>query len=141
MNLLNDFDQHNQINNIGRSLDGEHNMNVQDQVVSLELAKKLKAHKYPQDDTLFYWANDILNTWTVSQYPSSYVKEENGKTRVVEKIAAPTVAELGKELDKMLKNKTPRLIWESKYQALMEKNEENARAVMWLMLKKGKILL
>jgi hypothetical protein len=115
-------------------------MKLEDQVVSLELAKQLKEAGYTQDESLFYWEGDYL-------IPQERYMPQLGT-------AAPTVAELGEQLPKRKEqggeakwfdcHKNDRGTWTVRYmsvqkyvfQAMTDKSEANARAMMWLYLKK-----
>lgn len=118
--------------------------NLQDICVSLGLAKKLKEAGYPQE-SLFYWMNTDLGEWILL--------EKKNCDPSFNIIAAPTASELGKELPGYdyyycysFKSSNTIIneyscIYEFaqtrdiKYQTLDE-SEANARAKMWLYLKK-----
>ncbi len=71
-------------------------MKLEQQVVSLELAKRLKELGVKQDDSLFYWqplfsnSDKVKETWRVSQLPYGKYPEP--------RYAALTAAELGEML-------------------------------------------
>jgi len=121
-------------------------MRLEEQVVSLELSKELKEAGYEQEG-IFYWVkiNDITDDnkekWIVS------LNIWSSPTIPHEHIVAPTVAELGRILPEkhimfvMNKNK----YW-VEYQSIVPcksivaNTEANARAKMWLYLKKEGLL-
>lgn len=81
-----------------RELLKKNNMKLENQVISVELAKRLKDLGVNQE-SVFYW-QDLLtnhpdNPWILSQFP---VPQVEGKA--IEKLAAFSVAEMGELLPK-----------------------------------------
>ncbi len=73
-------------------------MRLEDQVVGLELAKKLKELGVKQE-SLFYWQELELREWEIEQNVEKYVCVYSGDEPCLEEdISAFTVAELGEML-------------------------------------------
>ena len=74
-------------------------MKLEEQVVSLELAKELKEAGYSQNDSLFYWVDIPLTPFLVMKCCRGYVDVTTGApvnlSKLDELVAVPTVAELG----------------------------------------------
>jgi hypothetical protein len=139
-------------------------MKLEDQVVSLKLAKKLKEVGYPQEG-LWWWIWFEPMSTDVKYFPECHTSEEDDwelKPAPKEKwrgepVVAPTVAELGEVLPLAIKNEDVVYYleghkiacgWRIDY-AWKDKNrlhyvavdtEANARAKMWLYLKENKLL-
>ena len=129
-------------------------MKIEQQVVSLELAKKLKEAGYPQGDSLWYWVEQLER----DGFGRSGLKFLEGKWEITNSVgrfastynfrpnyAAPTVAELGEELlpisicEEDEKPITTRRImgdcpWivQRKRNMGRANNEADARAELWL---------
>ena len=71
-------------------------MNIEDQVVSLELAKELKEAGYPQEGIWWWTQNSIIREDFYLQ--QHYLVNENLD---IEVIVAPTVAELGEFMSRV----------------------------------------
>ena len=117
-------------------------MKLKDQVVSLELAKKLKKAGYPQK-SLYKWCDygDKGSAYpTLMDSGSRTVRATSYGVSLVPKFySAPTVAELGERLpyNNTIKN------WQFLEPSLnigRGDNEANARAKMWLYLKENNSL-
>lgn len=129
-------------------------LELEKQVVSLELAKQLKDAGFPQE-TLFYWIKDDfslkVSVIIFDDIADDLTYDVNGF-----KVAAPTVAELGKALQSkdyafflwgywLEKRDCFDLVCETadRKEIINETRadtESDARALMWLWLKKdGKI--
>lgn len=124
-------------------------MKLENQLVSLKLAKELKKAGFPQD-TYFVWNYNppLIHLWQKMKvkegiYDGDYVLQ--GEIITGKFYAAPTVAELGE----LLKNiaELPLHHGENKwvvnligYQRWGIETEADARAKMWLYLKKEKLL-
>ena len=84
-------------------------MKIEQQVVSLELAKKLKEAGYPQDDSVWVWHKEkaiVLRNYLTSLGQSG-IPETGGRFI----IAAPSVAELGEILPTLIiKNNTKKYL-------------------------------
>jgi hypothetical protein len=65
-------------------------MKIEQQVVSLDLAKQLKDAGYPQDDSVLYWCDSNHGYWELENLPLPANEKDW--------CAAPTVAELGEKL-------------------------------------------
>ncbi len=131
-------------------------MTLEQQVVSLQLAKQLKEAGYPQDESLFYWYEQYkdLNTgkgniyWEANHETSWFPSPGSCVRRTGNKIAAPTVAELGEKMPIYIQtHKTNGEQGKKWYCSHMirknfsnEDTEANARAKMWLYLKKENVL-
>jgi len=145
-------------------------MNLQDQVVSLELAKQLKSEGYKQEG--LWWWRHIPKVITGGAIISAgYELLPNSSKRTYAsglkcKIVAPTVAELGEALpNKVVKNKKEygieitkedgywciQYFWDDGYDGgeclghqifidFEATTEADARAKMWLYLKKERLL-
>ena len=142
-------------------------MKLEEQVVSLELAKELKENGYPQEEGLWWWVwdkkdyNRLEWEWKISAYniPSfanmDEIRKENKNSFV-----APTVAELGERLPDYFHSIRDKGCFPNKWIAEMIKEagsvlmdrkfidtvsksantEANARAKCWLYLKKEGLL-
>lgn len=120
-------------------------MKIEQQVVSLELAKKLKKAGYPQNDSLWYWMNPRGSKyWHLELNPTEELREAS-----IEIIAAPTVAELGEKLPFGVVSEKqigiPSLGWRVTFEIPTQtqlthseeaETEADARCLMWLYLKK-----
>jgi len=119
---------------------------LEEQIVSLELAKELKENGYPQEG-LWWWDLvrekedcDVGDTpedeWIIS-YKECYQGDKD------DLIVAPTVAELGESFDftfhqyKAKNNKYVCLCGDTREEAT---TEADARAKMWLYLKKEGVI-
>ncbi len=137
---------------------------IEKQAVSLDLAKELKANGYPCDG-VFRWVN-IHDKWTIWYYKEHYLHLEMERERALrdeepEYCVAPTVAELGERLPalldeegghwhlKLIKRCNTAVPWLIRYNCCESDNdlkiietdtEANARAKMWLYLKKENLL-
>ncbi len=120
-------------------------MKLEKQVVSLELAKQLKEAGYPQE-SLFYWVaygnKKGAEIWYKGEIVTQAVKD-------CILCSAPTVAELGEKFRNDFEmphydGKTDKswYFWGDKREKMLlgTKSEANARAKMWLYLKKNKLL-
>ena len=127
------------------------------QVASLELSQQLKAAGFPQETLWYWWATEIeedgLTWWsldTKEPRKGKRIRKELGK----DKVAAPTVAELGMILlfdtptmySCGYKNNLPCLWLNPRIsdgrdgRSIIAKTEADDRALMWLWLKKeGKV--
>lgn len=115
-------------------------LELEKQVVSLELAKQLKDAGFPQE-TLWVWKEIIIDG--KSKFELCY-RHDNGTLELVgekwntyrsfiwgqEKYAAPTVAELGEMLKGWI------LPYYNPDYTKPDETEADARALMWLRLKK-----
>lgn len=128
-------------------------MKLEDQVCSLELAKKLKELGVKQESA-FIWAEKAVDEFMGNVYPSSeysiHLREDykSLSEEELEEVAAFTVAELGE----MLKLRIPAPIEGSWYAAspkdqpvkrlgkLTETTEADARAKMLIYLIENKII-
>lgn len=114
-------------------------MDIEQQVTSLELAKKLKEAGYPQDDAQWYWAKRNIDT----EY---HICHRDNLAVVDNYYAAPTVAEWGEKLPfgfySFKFNDNDFRVWYDKANSpsYNEAKEADARAKMWLYLK-GKHLI
>jgi len=108
-------------------------MKLEEQVVSLELSKQLKEAEYKQEG-LWWWTRlDDSREFILLSVVNSCAP------RIHEGIVAPTVAELGEALKPChMTWKDPNNIWHS--MGLEADTEANARAKMWLYLKKEGLL-
>ena len=133
-------------------------MELENQVVSLELAKELKENGYPQEG-LWWWCEVDGKYEVLSKLG---FKHKEYKSSITNPIVAPTVAELGKKLPDWYKDKKgytqldiakfgvnndTTLYWKVAYQVVgvdiiffNRKTEAEARAKMWLYLKKNNLL-
>lgn len=124
-------------------------MKLENQVVSLELAKQLKEAGYPQEG-LWYWTGDITNEIELR----NSIHWSSGQ-RFKKVYTAPTVAELlGKipfdnaRLEKIVTAYGGKEVYRAKhiidYKGNSHNEDENnpadAMAKMWLYLKKEKLL-
>ena len=107
-------------------------MKLKEQVVNLDPSKQLKEAGYPQEG-LWWWCKNGEHKWDL----------EIGKHPHSECYVAPTVAELGKGLPhnypSMRNNYQGECVcydYERKCQDQFADTEANARAKMWLYLKK-----
>jgi len=123
-------------------------MKLEQQVVSLELAKELKELGYPQE-SLFYWSVPLIEkAVTKEQEELKKCKTElyyrgNDWGEYFESVSAPTVAELGE----VLKGKYPMCIkgetivagkW--RIDSFEADTEADARAKMLIYLLKNKLI-
>lgn len=125
-------------------------MTLENHVVSLELAKELKENGYPQDDSLFYWWFNGKE-WFVAIKTDSWSQLHNMPSplkldRMLPKgtaFPAPSNTELLKKLPVFTRGEKTGNDW---YQCshgqihFSNENEANARAKMWLYLKKEGLL-
>ena len=126
-------------------------MELENQVTSLELSKELKENGYPQEG-LWWWIDDDRGFIL----PATDKENLKGWRKITRVFIAPTVAELGEKLPRALyidtnnywfgTRKIPDNTWDvlydSKYNTIRTSadTEVNARAKMWLWLKKeGKL--
>lgn len=126
-------------------------MPIEHHVVSLELAKQLKGAGYPQE-ACFYWIEAYENyKITAEAYEGWVVRSKyNAFDKIPEdkKFAAPLASEIGEQLPAMIEgydfvSKKYRSGWGVGYRWVDEsedKNEANARAMVWLDLKKNGLL-
>jgi len=116
-------------------------MKLEDQIVSLELAKKLKEVGYPQEGLWWWNINEIISSPRLNFY--TIIAKEGQDDFIV----APTVAELGDRLKNItlvsffpyyIKNKN---VWHTGFKEsnINDNTEANARAKMWLYLKENKL--
>ena len=130
-------------------------MKLESQLVSLELSKQLKEAGYPQKG-LFWWVHHYgIDSCESYKWTLFYQKDEDDK--VNEHIVAPTCAELGKKLPAWLSNEEDTLTltcdksdkyWGIFYSGFKHKQfyyqeantEADARAKIWLYLKKEKLI-
>lgn len=120
-------------------------MKLEQQVVSLELAKQLKKAGYPQEG-LWWWNQDTAYKRPhITRKPTGYWAEFNITKHNM--IVAPTVAELGKELPpyyisyfREIEQKWCCGNLEDFSQLTIADTEGNAKAKMWLYLKKENLL-
>ena len=138
-------------------------MELENQVVSLELSKKLKDAGYPQEGLFWHCLWTDRSTIEYVECDDDFVTITGGS---LARIVAPTVAELGEELRKVQNEKVcisafPEY-WESskkweqhvthyynpkteevhdsiKFDVVAD-NEADARALMWLKLKEEGLL-
>lgn len=150
-------------------------MTLDQQVVSLDLAKQLKEAGYPQRidengrhplSTFFYWQEFCLKRTDICEWFLMWnsKREKDGRSWYAGRvIAAPTVAELGEELPQIITSNRigdgwliiekyqggsdHAVIWKIRYEMhgeiAVEKqgySEADARARMWLYLKKENLL-
>ena len=122
-------------------------MKIEKQVVSLELSKQLKEEGYPQEG-LFWWVEDedgyFVSFWDTKQpIPFRNFREP------IETTVAPTIAELGEELPYVVHTEKGMTCWHgwffnkekrSDYCIADAPTEADARAKMWLYLKKKKLI-
>ena len=116
-------------------------MKLENQVVSLELAKELKSTGYKQDG--LWW-------WGETSHKLKYLMQDFESMSKNNKVTAPTVAELGEYLGKgnLTDYNTSNVVcsgWFECYHHTLDKpitadTEANARAKMWLYLKKENLL-
>lgn len=112
-------------------------MKLENQVVSLELSKQLKKAGYKQEGT-WWWIDDWTGTEGMPNWKIYYCPKGNGE------IVAPTVAELGEKLKTNMNNiqyskhHKDYAIWLGIGKENRADTEANARAKMWLYLKKEK---
>ena len=109
-------------------------MKLTDICVSLELAKELKENGFP-DKTLFVWTQDVTGYSIVMRSTGSL---DWGNVVCL----APTVAELGEALPECISTERVLKKWSvnSEYDfSVISVTEVNARAKMWLYLKKIRI--
>ena len=129
-------------------------MKIEQQVVSLELAKQLKEAGFKQDSKWWWWVNKL----SPKSKPSVSYYGDNKPIKDWECIAAPTVAELGERLPNRCKTRwfTEQVsglsswvcrLWDCDAdgkatfgQNFFADTEANARAKMWLYLKKENLL-
>ena len=130
-------------------------MELEKQVVSLELAKELKENGYPQKEGLWWWNQNTF--YNDEEKPLEYYLSRENKG--FNSIVAPTVAELGERLPNSVARginfrlefgKNPDnysicyvpcgLGGYSSLKYLTDISEANARAKMWLYLKKENLL-
>ena len=126
-------------------------MKLENQVVSLELAKELKENGYPQEGC-FWWTESVeYKTSAINflYYKSGSIEKDN---RLYKMFVVSTVAELGEALkgydipDWCLEEKEWILYVDTfihgKHDSfdIKEDTEANARARMWLYLKKNNLL-
>ena len=133
-------------------------MKIEDQVVSLELSKKLKEAGYPQEGLWCHIDNGVIGyegIKLVRQTQAYKLKKKLFDAGVIKYCVAPTVAELGEALPKYYATRSAiSTIYERMYQCwdserkepLNEKwaktagTEADARAKMWLYLKENGLL-
>ena len=127
-------------------------MKLENQVVSLELSKQLKEAGYEQEG-LWWWSifHGSAGKGKPIDYPPKLELYENGITEVYLKsssfkyFVAPTVAELGERLPDNISShkcnfKKGYFVYDDNAMNFVEDTEANARAKMWLYLKKeGKL--
>ena len=126
---------------------------LKDQVTSLDLSQQLEKTGYKQEG-LWWWSNGVYavkgvirtnKEWMLGSY------EPQNK----EKCVAPTVCELGKAITKYAKHGKDLPYWDYGWycpsymnvmlyydnpKSIVEKTEANARAKMWLYLKREGLL-
>lgn len=118
-------------------------MKLENQVVSLKYAKKLKELGFKQE-SLFYWADTRINELATGKDKHLKLVYPDGGNYLF-KISAYTVAELGEMIgelaitEKMDKWYTKRK-GELMIKPLFDKTEANARAKMLIYLKENKLL-
>ncbi len=110
-------------------------MDIKKQVVSLTLAKKLKANGYEQEGVWWWQLSITAGTWSILP---QYIQTHG--------VVAPTVAELGERLGMWRKPWLCDDEWivevrvKSCGKTIEAGTEANARAKMWLYLKKEGLL-
>lgn len=124
------------------------------QVVCLELSKQLKEAGYPQEG-LWWWLKNCLNEWLIvdrdmKKYDRSQcsLKGDDGRNlhylKTHPAYATPTVAELGEKLPEYVSsykfNKRWRINSFKPNRYFDADTEADARAKMWLHLKKEKFI-
>lgn len=119
-------------------------MTIEQQVVSLDLARQLKEAGYPQDESLFTLQvakGGIVNV------PHVVMRGRFIEGPIVDTYAAPTVAELGEALPEHVLGKikiSTCYYWEVEIPktnvASHGVSEAEARARMWLYLKQNNLL-
>ena len=129
-------------------------MKIEKQVVSLELAKQLKDNGYPQKEGLWWWVESYWGDGTMLRW-DIIAKENLDKVNGNQEFVAPTVVELGEALPMEPEPKTyfetTRIAfgnWIVEYKKgirrplamQMGNTEADARAKMWLYLKKESLL-
>ena len=121
-------------------------MKIEKQVVNQKLAKQLKEEGYPQEKNLWYWHLHWGIKGDVPVIYNSRLYGDDGKTYVC---VAPTVAELGEKLPRGYITAFGGQSWQCfkitdvrccpidfKQLDINADTEANARAKMWLYLKK-----
>jgi len=130
----------------------EEDMKPENQVVSLELDKELKENGYKQEG-LWWWDLETKSILPVGYFSLTI------KSNPQRYVAAPTVAELGERLPKTIRTKDNdynlvivkdlnKLQYEAELdystwdilKTIEADTEANARAKMWLYLKKEKLI-
>lgn len=132
--------------------------NLQNHVVSLDLAKQLKEAGYPQEGTLFYWAkNPVTQKYDVIYYENRNQLKADFVDDRYDLTAAPLASELGEQLPRVLEidgekrwltvsvHDDPINLWCVFYNnasgiKFYEATEADARAKMWLYLKEEGLL-
>jgi hypothetical protein len=119
-------------------------MNIEKQVVSLELSKQLKEAGYLQEG-VWWWATQSQPTGQMVE-DTQYLCLAKDRGCKFPMCVAPTVAELG---EKIKTTSLPLPAWSKKefwfcvvngMPRMNSNTEANARAKMWLYLKKEKLL-
>lgn len=114
-------------------------MDIEKQVVSLSLAKQLKEAGYPQEGVWWWYTTGISDGVFISGYDDFH------KYNII--CVAPTVAELGEALPKTVEYYHSIMGWRTEYwypksivRVEYADSEADARAKMWLYLKKNNLL-
>ena len=116
-------------------------MNLEQQLTSLELSKRMKELGFPQNSMLWWSRENLTHDFKLSSFARSIEKPENGF-----KICAYSVAELG-ELLKKQHYPWPTITSENKFRVnvngfpvIESENESDARAKMLIYLKENNLI-